>query len=226
MEKTNAGLAAHCEMALSQGWYYLWGTYGEIATQALLDANIKQYPDNASWRSYAAGAIGKTRFSDCYGLVKSYLWWADDNGNPKYNAAQDVNTSMAYVSASERGPLSTLPEMPGIVLWMNGHVGVYMGGGRFLECRGGGVGMAEGAVSKGVITKGSKFTNWFKDRNIVYLADDGAGPGAIEGNLSILESAGIVQSPDYWLNNYTKLEYVDQLIGNMAAYVAKQEKPR
>jgi len=85
--KTNYDLVAHCEKALKEKWFYLWGTFGQIATQSLLEANIKQYPENDEWRSYAQGAIGKTRFCDCYGLIKGCLWWTGDEGSPKYNAA-------------------------------------------------------------------------------------------------------------------------------------------
>lgn len=168
MEYTNTGLVAHCKKALQQGWFYLWGSFAQIATQAVIDNNIKQYPSNSVWRAYASKAIGKTRVCDCYGLVKSYLWWVNDNSNPKYNAIHDVNTLGAYNRAQERGPLITLPEIPGVILYMTGHVGVYIGNGEFIECAGGGVGMRKGTIKNGVITSGSKFTHWFKDVNITY----------------------------------------------------------
>jgi len=176
MNKTNKGLVAHCENALKEGWYYLWGTYAQKATQSVIDSNIKQYPSNEAWRSYASKAIGKTRVCDCYGLVKSYLWWVDDNSNPKYNNVHDHNTTEAYGAANEKGPLATLPEIPGIIMYMPGHVGIYIGSGRFIECRGGGVGMYEGKITTGKITKGSKFTHWFKDINIEYATTTAAAP--------------------------------------------------
>jgi len=168
MSKTNIGLTEHAEKALKEAWYYLWGAYGQIASQPVLSNNIRQYSSNETWRNYAEGAIGKTRFCDCYGLLKSYLWWVDDNSNPIYVAAQDLNTSMAYNAAREKGTLSTLPEIPGIILYMTGHVGIYCGGGRFIECMGGGVGMYEGRIENTKIVKGSRFTNWFKDIHIEY----------------------------------------------------------
>lgn len=84
MKKTNIGLVAHCEKALREKWFYLWGDFGRIATKSLIHSNIRQYPDNARWRTYVQGAIGKTRVCNCYGLVKGYLWWIDDNSNPRY----------------------------------------------------------------------------------------------------------------------------------------------
>lgn len=169
MPKTNLELVKHCEMALKEKWFYLWGSYAQLATQAVIDANIRQYPVNEKWRSYVTKAIGNNRVCDCYGLIKSFLWWVDGKSSPKYNAAQDVGTAGAWGKAKETGILATLPEIPGVILYMDGHVGVYMGNGRFVECRGGGCGMAEGSVKNGKIVSGSKFTHWFKDVNIDYI---------------------------------------------------------
>jgi hypothetical protein len=170
MTKTNIGLAVHCEKALKEKWFYLWGGSGQISTQELINQKAIQYPkDVAPWKAYLQKSIGVTRVCDCYGLVKGYLWWVDDKSNPKYNSRQDTNTSGAYTKAKEKGEISTLPEVVGLVLYMQGHVGVYMGNGRFIELMGGGVGAFEGATTNGKITKGSKFTHWFKDINISYV---------------------------------------------------------
>lgn len=219
MSKTNAGLVEHAQKILAERWYYLWGAYGQISTQAYLDANIKQYPDNEQWRSYASGAINKTRYSDCYGMVKSYLWWTDDKSNPKYGAAQDMSTNGAYSSATEKGPLSTLPEIPGIILWMSGHSGVYIGNGKFIEMMGG-VGAYEGQLKDGVVKNGSKFVAWFKDKNISYVEENKISK--VEESVNLLVDNKIISSPDYWLQNYNKLLYVDVLINNMAEYIKKQ----
>jgi hypothetical protein len=44
--KTNIGLAKHCEKALKEEWFYLWGSFGQLSTQTTIDNNIKQYKDN------------------------------------------------------------------------------------------------------------------------------------------------------------------------------------
>lgn len=168
MQKTNIGLVQHSEKALAEKWGYMWGSFGQISTKAVIDSNIRQYPTNEKWRSYLQKSIGKTRLCDCYGLVKGYLWWAGDTTNPKYNVAQDTNTAGAYQKAKEKGTLATLPEVKGVILYMQGHVAVYCGNGKFIELMGGGVGAYEGKIVNGKITKGSKFTHWFKDININY----------------------------------------------------------
>ena len=108
------------------------------------------------------------KLCDCYGLVKGFLF-SDETGKMAYKSKYDVNTAGAYHKAKEKGLLSTLPEIPGIILYMSGHVGVYIGNGEFIECMGGGVGMFKGKIENGKIIKGSKFTNWFKDISIEYI---------------------------------------------------------
>ena len=174
MNKTNIGLVAHAEKSLKEKWFYGWGSYGQKATTELVNNLVAKWPNppgnNTMWRNYMLQAVTqKTRLCDCYGLIKSYLWWTDDNGNPLYNATQDTNTAGAFNRAKEKGTLSTLPEIPGLILWMSGHVGVYCGNGRFIELMGNGTGAFEGMLVNGKITKGSKFTHWFKDVNITYI---------------------------------------------------------
>jgi cell wall-associated NlpC family hydrolase len=194
MKYTNTALVAHCKKALAEGWFYLWGSFAQIATKAVIDNNIRQYPDNARWRSYASKAIGKTRVCDCYGLVKSFLWWTGDKSNPKYNAVQDINTLGAYNRAREKGILRTMPETPGLILYTPGHVGVYIGDGEFIECVGGGVGMRRGTIENGAITSGSRFTHWFKDTNITYVTTP-----TTESILSQLKEV-IHFEQEYWRN--------------------------
>ena len=172
MKKTNIGLVTHSQQALNQKWFYMWGGYGQISTLEVIKNNIRQYSSNERWRTYLEGSIDVTRVCDCYGLVKSYLWWVDDYSNPKYNVLHDTNTAGAFNNAKEKGTLNTLPEVPGIILYMQGHVGVYIGDGYFIELMGNGVGAYKGKITNGVVTKGSKFTHWFKDLNIQYVEEE------------------------------------------------------
>ena len=50
--KTGEMLVKHCEKALQEKWFYLWGAYGQFITQSLIESNIKQYPTNEQWRNY------------------------------------------------------------------------------------------------------------------------------------------------------------------------------
>ena len=44
--------------------------------------------------------------------------------------------------------MNTLPEIPGICLWKNGHAGVYIGGGYAIEAMGTKYGVVKTAVSE------------------------------------------------------------------------------
>jgi len=175
MKFTNTGLVQHSKKALKEGWYYGWGAFGKKATKDLVDNLCKQYTDNEKWRTYMMGAVGKSRLCDCYGLIKSYLWWQSDDKDPTYNAAHDRNTTSAYNAAKEKGKLSTMPEIPGLILYMPGHVGVYCGDGDFIELASG-KGAVAGKIRNGAVTTGSKFTDWFKDSFIEYPAQQVTTP--------------------------------------------------
>jgi hypothetical protein len=169
MTKTNAGMVAYCEKALAEKWFYGWGAYGQKATAALVDSLIKQYPSmNTKRKDYMLRAVAQgTRLSDCYGLVKGYLFQQDD-GSLKYDASKDLSSGSAYSRAKEKGALSSMPEIPGLILHMQGHAGVYCGNGRFIECAGGEKGIRAGRISGGKVIEGSLFTSWFKDANLSY----------------------------------------------------------
>lgn len=169
MSKTSAGLVQFVETAFAEKWGYCLGTFGNILTPNLLDQKMKQGYGVGAYNTrhvaYLRTFLGK-RVSDCYGLVKAFVWW--DGVNPKYNAKQDRNQEGAYKAATEKGPLNTMPEIPGIILWMRGHAGVYIGNGEFIECVGAPVGMRKGLIKGGRVVAGSPFTHWFKDTYIEY----------------------------------------------------------
>lgn len=169
--KTAQGLVDFAKKALKENWGYCLGTYGNILTPSYLKQKQSQGYGvgayNTRHNAYLQRFINK-RVSDCYGLVKGYVWWQGEDKNPNYVTKQDRNQEGAYTSAKEKGPLSTLPEIPGIVLWMKGHAGIYIGNGEFIEIAGVPVGMRKGKISNGRVVSGSKFTHWFKDTYINY----------------------------------------------------------
>lgn len=174
----NTGLVTLAKKALDEGWGYVNGTFGNILTETLLNQKCSQAGGvgeyNSYWRDrYIKKFMGR-RVSDCYGLVKAYVWWTNENSSPRYNnnGFMDRNQEGAFNTAKEKGPLSTMPELPGIILWMKGHVGIYIGNGEFIECAGCPVGTRKGTVKSGVITSGSKFTHWFKDNWITYVKEE------------------------------------------------------
>ena len=136
MAKTNTGLASFAVGCL--GRPYIYGTYGQILTERLLQTKAMQYPSRLSDKRVAyarAHFIGK-RVSDCEGLIKNYLWADSPNEAPIYNSKQDLSANGAFEAATVKGKIGTIPEIPGICVRYNGHVGVYIGGGYVVEARG------------------------------------------------------------------------------------------
>ncbi|MEA4888871.1 MAG: peptidoglycan-binding protein [Clostridiaceae bacterium] len=140
---TAAGLTEFAFKALNENWGYVYGTYGQTITQALIDGKRNQYPsvyaeimsDGQTAYVNAADWIGH-RGADCVGLIKAYLWWQSDSLNPKYNADQDRSANGMYNAATVKGPISTLPNIHGALVCRDGHIGVYIGNGEVIESRG------------------------------------------------------------------------------------------
>lgn len=167
--KTNIELVQFAKKALNENWGYCLGSFGNILTTSFMNQKMSQGGGvgsyNTKHKAYLQKFLNK-RVTDCYGLVKAFIWW--NNGQVKYVSAQDRNQKGAYNAAKEKGSISTIPEMPGLILWMRGHAGIYIGNGEFIECVGAPVGMRKGKIVNGKVTSGSKFTHWFKDSYIKY----------------------------------------------------------
>ena len=162
MAKTNTGLASFAVGCL--GRPYIYGTYGQILTERLLQTKAMQYPSRLSDKRVAyarAHFIGK-RVSDCEGLIKNYLWADSPNEAPIYNSKQDLSANGAFEAATVKGKIGTIPEIPGICVRYNGHVGVYIGGGYVVEARG----FDYGCVKTKLKERG--WTDWFEHPWIQY----------------------------------------------------------
>ena len=151
MSKTAAGLVSYAIAQL--GKPYWWGTFGQTATEALYVQKREQYPDQ-----YTAGDFSEQygqRVHDCVGLIKGYMWSATPTANPKYNGAEDVSVSGLYSQCDLKGGIATMPDIPGVCVFMGslGHVGVYIGGGEVVEARG----HAYGVVKTKLLSRGWSF---------------------------------------------------------------------
>jgi hypothetical protein len=76
---------------------------------------------------------------DCVGLIKAYLWWDYELKRPNYKWIEGVyhsdsegNCNTFWKQATEKGTINTMPDIPGIIVFIgNGtnfsHVGIYTG---------------------------------------------------------------------------------------------------
>lgn len=113
---------------------YWYGAFGQKATESLLRQKSAQYPTQYKWNDFFE-QYGQ-RVHDCVGLIKGYLWSETPNSAPIYNSKQDKDVSGMKANCTETGTIKTLLELPGVLVFMNGHVGVYIGNGEVIEARG------------------------------------------------------------------------------------------
>lgn len=171
--KNNLDLAAYAVQAWENNWGYVWGTYGNILTESLFAYKKQQYPDGVG--NYAdfieANWLGR-RTADCIGLIKGYAWLDASimrigyaaNGMPDYGADQMYQAAKnAGIQGTDYGTVSSMPEIPGLMLWKSGHAGVYIGGGYAIEA----MGTRKGVVKTEVSGRG--WQGWCKLPYIDYL---------------------------------------------------------
>lgn len=155
--KNAADLAAYAEYAWRSGWGYVWGSFGYVLTEQQLQQLKAQYPEMVGgYESVIRSKWLGGRTTDCVGLIKSYGWFDPDELKIKYgtNGMPDVGANAMYHNATVKGTIDTIPEVPGLAVWCNGHIGVYVGHGEVIEARG---------TSSGVVkTKLAErhFTHW------------------------------------------------------------------
>lgn len=72
------------------------------------------------------------------GLIKAFFW--SDNGayEPKYatNGCPDRSANGLFSLCEKTGAIATIPKMPGLVVWTNGHIGISIDGVWAIEARG------------------------------------------------------------------------------------------
>lgn len=136
--KTPMGLATY---ALAQvGNPYWMGTFGQIASQALLDDRSYAYPEYYTATDFVS-QFG-LRVHDCVGLVKGYRWSATPTSPPLYVRDQDVSVEGLFTECSVfRGEVGDDPWVQayqytkGVCVFKAdlSHVGVSMGDGTVVE---------------------------------------------------------------------------------------------
>ena len=171
--KTGQGAADFAVMAYNNGWKYVYGAYGQKITKELVDGFRKTFSGmyTDSYYNKTLKAVG-SRGVDCVGLLKAYLWWQGSGSNPKPTGSVAGGASAMYNEATDKGPMSTMPNEPGIILYRPGHVGIYVGGGNVVDARG---------VDYGVRKESglSKWSYWFRSP---YLSYSGSGGGSGSGS--------------------------------------------
>ena len=159
-------LVAYVTHAWESGWGYVWGTFGQTLTESLLESKIRQYPDGVgSYESVIRSKWLGGRTADCVGLIKGYGWLDTDSMSIRYgtNGMPDIGADAMYRNAAVKGPIGTIPEIPGLAVWKSGHIGVYIGGGEVIEAMG---------TNYGVVKTQLTDRNWTAWLEIPYIQYD------------------------------------------------------
>lgn len=140
--KTAADLAAAAKhVALNYRTLYVMGCFGAPMTAA----NREYYAQNHSYNQQTVrttmikSATAETFGFDCSGLIKGLLWgWTGDHGHKRggasyaSNGVPDKNANQMIALCKDATTDFSKIEV-GELLWMDGHVGIYIGAGKAVE---------------------------------------------------------------------------------------------
>lgn len=164
--KNNVDLVKWAKHAQENGWGYVWGSHGNLLDKTELERlksvfgnHVAVYDDfiRQNW-------LGK-RTADCVGLIKGYGWYDTKSGkiNIGTNEMQDVTADGMLVAAKEKGLIDTMPEILGLAVWHEGHIGIYIGNGKVIEAMGTKYGVVKTQLKNG------RWTHWLKVPYIKYI---------------------------------------------------------
>ena len=142
---TNKALAQFCIQCYENGVRYWYGTCYYKCTTSLLKSKTNQYPSHykdSRKSAYQDDIEAGAMCCDCVGLIKGAVWSNLGTRESKYgtNGCPDKSASgmLAYCKSKGMawGSMDTFPDIPGLLLHKEGHVGVSIGGGYAIEAKG------------------------------------------------------------------------------------------
>ena len=181
---TAAHFVEFCKRFVGRPYWY--GTCVYTCTESRYNSKKKQYPGHyteSRKKKYMQHIAAKEVCSDCVGMIKGYAW--TDGGETVFEA---VGTGKKIVSkyglhgcpdksangmfkwakqkGMDHGTIDTIPEIPGVAVCSDGHVGVYVGDGKVVEERGFNYGCVETELAR------RPWKDWYKPP----FTNDGAKP--------------------------------------------------
>ena len=161
---TSTQLSAFARKCAEQNIPYWYGMCFMQCTESRLTQKKSQYPAHYAAsrmkRYYSDVAAGKYA-ADCVGLIKGAIWTNCGQAGLAYAVdCPDISANSMIQRCVEQGAIGTIPEIPGLCVWMSEHIGVYLGNGLVAEARGFNYGC--------VITKLSE-RKWLKWGRVPYI---------------------------------------------------------
>jgi hypothetical protein len=161
MKLTANQLIAYFQKAVAEHWGYVWALNGELYSRELAEKyhriqrnTSKNRNPKTYWLTDCAKWIDKMA-ADCSGGIVGAIRTVD----PSFT---DTGANTFYSRCIEKGKIDTIPEIPGLCVWRDGHIGIYEGNGYALEFRGTDYGCVRTKL------KERDFTNWGKLRDVDY----------------------------------------------------------
>lgn len=163
MAYTGVGLAEYAKTQI--GNPYIYGTFGQIGNAKILSEKHSQYPSFVTSKRCDIVRANPDKYygkpwHDCSGLIKGYLM--KKNLTVVYNGKYDLSANRFYSQSPRKGEISSIPEIVGLGVWRNNHIGVYIGNGRCIQAKGFDYGVIESDLSG--------FTNWCELPFVEYSA--------------------------------------------------------
>lgn len=164
MPKTSLGLEAFVRSKI--GMAYMYGTKGEVVTQARYTQLRRMYGSKILDSDRAK--IGR-RCVDCSGLIALYT--GVSRGSQGYkNAARSIH------------PISTVTSAPvGALVWKPGHIGIYVGRSQYIAADG-------SKYNVRIASTPNTFTHWFLCADVSYTSassSSGSGSSSYSGSIGV-----------------------------------------
>ena len=143
MIKTGKELATAClNVANNYKTLYVMGCFGAPLTASNKERYIKEnsYNQKSARKQKIMAATSDTFGFDCVCLIKGLLWGWDGNAGKTYGGASYCANNVPDIGADQIidkcSDVSTdfSKIAVGELLWMKGHVGIYIGDGQAVEC--------------------------------------------------------------------------------------------
>lgn len=163
--KNNTDLVLWANNAVAKKWGYVNYTYGNVLDKKAMAELIMEHSfEITPYVSIINEKWLGTRTVDAVGLIKSYAWYDIQTNliNPNTNGISDVTAEELYTIATQKGLIENIPEVPGIAVYENGHIGIYIGNGKVIEAKDLLQGVVQADLSQGT------WTEWFYIPSINY----------------------------------------------------------
>lgn len=167
------------------GQPYWYGTCVYKCTSSLLSSKSNQYPTHytsSRMSKYKQQVADKKVCADCVGLGKGFMWTkggltvteaigTSNKITSKYgsNSCPDQSANGMFTYAKSKGKnwgtIDTIPEIPGLAVRKDGHVGYYIGNGQVIEAKGFNYGIVQTKLA------GAKWLHWYEFPGITYVTD-------------------------------------------------------